>query len=67
MKDVAVDHLLVVCVMNICPNDWKYNEDVITHKLLMEILNETWRGYFVLGPQEAAHIRVQFQGKNPLF
>ena len=64
MKEMAVDHLLVVYLMNDCPNDWKHNEDVITHNLFMEILNDTWRRYFVLGPQENAHIRVWFQGRR---
>ena len=64
VKEMAVDHLLVVYLMNDCRNDWKYNEDVITHKLLMEILNNTWKHYFILGPQEDAHIRVQFQGRR---
>ena len=64
VKDKAVDHLLVVFLMNDCPSDWKYNEDVITCNLFMEILNDTWRHHFILGPQEAAHIRVEFQGRR---
>ena len=63
MKDMAVDHL-VVFFMNGCRSEWKYNEDVITHELFMEILNDTWRHYFVFGPQENAHIRVRFQGRR---
>ena len=60
--DLAVDKLLAVTLMNECPTEWKYNDNVINHKLFMELVNDTWRNKFILGAQDASHIHVLFKG-----
>ena len=60
--DLAVDKLLAVTLMNECPTEWKYNDNMINHKLFMELVNDAWRNKFILGAQDASHIHVLFKG-----
>lgn len=68
-EDVYVDgsdNILIVYLMDDCPDEWKYHGNKIRHRIIMDILNSTWKRCFVLGEQAISHIRVTSQGKFSL-
>ena len=62
-KDLGNGKTLAFCLMNECPDKWRYQDRHIDVELIMEFLSTTWSNCFTIGP-ENAHIRIYFQGRG---
>ena len=63
-EDLSEGRPLKVHIMNVCPKKWRYNGEKITPEVIMQFLNDTWKGCFTTGCRDESHIRVAFPGMS---
>lgn len=66
IKDLNNEKRLKVFFMNDCPKTWKYNNNKISHDVIMNFLKVSWTDCFVIvyRKEENPHIRVKYQGNK---
>ena len=62
IEDLNKDNPLKVHFMTRCPDKWIYMDCPITPGVVMQFVNDTWRGAFTIGNEIDSQIRVEFQG-----
>jgi hypothetical protein len=74
----GTDHVLLIEFMDKCQEDWIYQGQVVDAKVIMPILNATWKRCFLVGEsikkhrffsgkERYSHIRVTYKGRFHIF